>query len=102
MVSVSSRRSPSCTAATVTVCAVFQFCVVNVSSGWLIPFNVTAPASLLVSDSSTSPVGTWLSRTVYVTLSPSDSRNVPRWLTWIAGVSLSATCTVRYASGAGR
>ena len=102
MVSVSSRRSPSCTAATVTVCAVFQSDVVNVRSSWPTPFTVAASASPLETSITTSPVGGCPSATVNVPLPPSVSRIGPRWLTRNVGVSLSVTYTVRYASGAGR
>ena len=74
-------KSPSCTAATVTGCAVFHVVGVNVRSRSDDPFTLTAPASPLMTDTHTFPDGTWLSRTVYVRLPPSVRVIGPRWLT---------------------
>ena len=94
--SVSAFMSPSSTARTVTVCPVSHVVAVNVS----VPgAAATAPASALVTSTTTGPVGAPPSATVYVASAPSVSASgpVPR----LTAIAASRTFTVNVTSGAG-
>ena len=91
-VSVTVTVSASLTALTVTVCPVFHVVALYVSAVGATA-TPTAPASSLVTSTTTAPVGCPASVTVYVVLPPSVSANapVPRLTAIVASSSISVT-----------
>ena len=81
----SFSRSSSSTPVTVTACAVFQLAVPNVSAAGV---TLAAAPSLLVTCTTTFPVGSPLSRTLYVPLLPSVTGTVLA-LSTIAGPAVA-------------